>query len=290
MLRKNGINGIFYMLLSGLTFVVNDSMLKIAMLTLPPYEVVALRGTAGIIFALGLLHLQGNLRFTPAAISKPVLLRASLECVAILTYIIALAHAPIGDTTAIFQTTPLLVILGMIIIYREKTSLLQVLLVLIGFAGAMMVAQPGQGTISPFVLLAFITAIFAAMRDLAARKIAAELPALMSTLVLIITVWVGALAAGAITQDWVWPGLPVLGLTITAGLFMMFGHHFTLLAYRNASAQAVAPFYYSFMLFAVLAGYFFFSEIPNWLSLVGMAIIVVSGLALLRLEAKKPAH
>ena len=65
---------------------------------------------------------------------------------------------------------------------------------------------------------------------------------------------------------------------------MMLGHHFTLLAYRLAKAQAVAPFYYSFMVFAVISGYFLFGDVPNIIGFIGMAVIVLSGLAILAIE------
>ena len=188
MAQTSNLRGIIYMLASGFTFVLNDSLLKLAMVGLPPYEVLVMRGLSGAFFALVLLGLNGELKFQSAFISRPVILRAVLECGAILTYIIALAHAPIGDVTAIFQTTPLLVIMGMIFIHGEQAALWRLGLIVLGFIGALLVAQPGQGTISPFVMLAFLTAVFAALRDLAARKIDPSIPAMFSTLVLIVTV------------------------------------------------------------------------------------------------------
>ena len=286
MQNQNQMRGVVAMLLSGMTFVINDSLMKLTLQSLPPYEVLVLRGLAGSFFALLYLIYRGEAQFRPEYLSRPVLLRAFFECGAILTYIIALAHAPLGDVTALFQTTPLLVIAGLILFQGEKSSLLRIGLVLTGFIGALLVAQPGQGTVSPFVMLAFITAVFAAARDLAARKISAEVPAMVSTFILIVTVCVSAIICSLLFENWVVPPRAVLALPIGAGLMMMLGHHFTLLAYRSTSAQTVAPFYYSFMVFAVIAGYFIFKDVPNTLGFVGMAIIVLSGLAILTLDKR----
>lgn len=277
---QNQLRGVAAMLLSGFTFVINDSLMKITMDSLPPYEVLVLRGLAGIFFALLYLIYRGEARFRSSFFSRPVLLRAGLECIAILIYIIALAHSPIGDVTALFQTTPLLVIAGLILFQGEKSSALRIGLVVLGFIGALLVAQPGQGTVSPFVMLALITAVFAAARDLAARKISAEVPAMISTFVLIVTVCVCSAVCSLLFETWVMPPLTVLVLPISAGLMMMLGHHFTLVAYRSANAQTVAPFYYSFMVFAVIIGYFIFKDVPNTLGFIGMAVIVLSGLAI----------
>ena len=287
---KNQIRGIISLLLAGLVFVFNDSLMKMAMVNLPPYEVLVLRGAAGAVFAFALLAVRGQARWHKALYSWPVLMRAGLECVAILTYIIALKYAPIGDVTALFQTTPLLVFVGLIFLQGEKASLLRLGLVLVGFAGAMMVAQPGWGTISPYAMLAIISAAFAAARDLAARKIAGDLPALLSTFVLILVVLSASLICNLLFEHWVTPSFGVLTLPVVAGLMMMLGHHFTLLAYRLADGQVVAPFYYSFMVFAVIFGYLIFGDVPNLLGFVGMLIIVLSGLAILWFGKQEQAN
>ena len=284
--HPSNLRGIGFLLLAGLVFVSNDSFMKLALGHLPPYEVLVLRGLSGAVFAALFLISSGEITKWRACVDRFVLLRAGLETGAILTYILALAHAPIGDVTAIFQTTPLLVILGMVIIHREQASFWRIGLVILGFCGALLVAQPGQGTISPFVMFAFVTTVFAALRDLAGRRIPKSVPALYSTLVTILVVALGALICGMIWESWTMPNAQGFGLTFAAGLFMMLGHLFTLLAYKNASAQAVAPFYYSFMILAVVMGYFIFGDVPNALAVVGMAIIMGSGLVLVGLERR----
>jgi drug/metabolite transporter (DMT)-like permease len=283
------LRGIAALLLAGFVFVINDTLMQLALASLPPFEVLVLRGIAGIAFGFALLAWRGEVRWHPALLSWPVMLRALLECGAILTYIIALAHASIGDVTALFQTTPLLVMLGLVLFQGEKASWIRIGFVLLGFGGALLVAQPGQGTVSPYVMLALLTACFAAARDLAARRIAADVPALLSTLVLMAAVLVVAGISSALFEKWVAPTPAVLALPFVAGLGMMLGHHFTLLAYRLAKAQAIAPFYYSFLVFAVIAGYFVFGKLPNPLGFVGMAVIVLSGLAILALEKRERA-
>lgn len=283
------LRGVIFMMLSGLIFMLNDSFMKLAMVGLPPYEVLALRGISATFFALAFLRLNGVARFKGAWLSRPLMLRAVFECGGILTYIIALANAPIGDVTAIFQTTPLLVILGLMFIHREHVSAARLALIITGFAGALLVAQPGQGVISPFVMMAFITACFAAARDLAARQIPQDVPALFSTFILILVVLAGATLCGLLLEHWLMPSLVQFALTFSAGLMVMLGHHFTLLAYRSASAQTVAPFYYSFMLFAVLAGWVIFGDRINGLELAGMVVIAASGLAILAIDRREGA-
>jgi drug/metabolite transporter (DMT)-like permease len=66
----------------------------------------------------------------------------------------------------------------------------------------------------------------------------------------------------------------------------MCGHAFVFLAYRSAPARVVAPFSYSFLLWAGLSGFLLFNDIPNGLALGGMALIVVAGLAVIMGEGR----
>jgi drug/metabolite transporter (DMT)-like permease len=69
-----------------------------------------------------------------------------------------------------------------------------------------------------------------------------------------------------------------------AGLFVTLGHFGLLLAYRLGRTAAVAPFFYSFALWAVLSGLFVFGVLPNALALAGIALIVASGVAIVLID------
>jgi drug/metabolite transporter (DMT)-like permease len=284
--QASNLRGIAFMLASAGTFVLNDNFMKLALAHLPPYEVLFLRGLSGSLCALVILAVMGDLPKLKHATSKWVYVRGTLELGAILTYILALVHATVGNVTAIFQITPLLVILGMVFIHREAASGLRLFLVGLGFAGALLVAQPGSGATSPYLLLAFITTIFAALRDLAGRKIPSQISALAAALITILMVLIAAALIGLITENWVWPSYIEALLVAGAGLLMMLGHMFTFLAYRHASAQAVAPFYYAFMVWAVVLGFLIFGDVPNHLAILGMALILASGVAIAVLERR----
>lgn len=266
------------------TFVLNDSFMKLALTDLPPYEVLFIRGMSGTLCALVLLTIMGDLKKLGAALNRWVFLRGLLEVGAILTYILALSHATVGDVTAIFQITPLLVILGMVFIHREQAVPARLILVGLGFAGALLVAQPGSGATSPYLMLAFATAMFAALRDLVGRRVTSAIPALAATFITIIMVMTAGGLVSLSAEMWVPPTSTHVTLMAGAGLFMMLGHMFTFLAYRNASAQAVAPFYYAFMIWAVVLGFLIFRDIPNTLSMAGMALILISGLGIVYME------
>ena len=72
-----------------------------------------------------------------------------------------------------------------------------------------------------------------------------------------------------------------------AGLFVTLGHVGLLLAYRLGRTAAVAPFFYSFALWAVLSGVVVFGALPNALALLGIALIVASGVAIVVMDQRR---
>ncbi|MER8914331.1 DMT family transporter [Mesorhizobium sp. M0761] len=65
----------------------------------------------------------------------------------------------------------------------------------------------------------------------------------------------------------------VLGGAFTAG-----GQLLQLLAAKHAPANRIAPTHYSQIVWAVILGALFFQEYPDWISLVGLAVVGASGL------------
>jgi drug/metabolite transporter (DMT)-like permease len=85
-------------------------------------------------------------------------------------------------------------------------------------------------------------------------------------------------------ESWRAPAVRHLVFLGFAGLFVTLGHVGLLLAYRLGRTAAVAPFYYSFALWAVLSGLFVFGALPNALALVGIALIAGSGVAIVLID------
>jgi len=88
---------------------------------------------------------------------------------------------------------------------------------------------------------------------------------------------------------WAWPLNWVdLGLMIASGAFGAFGHLLLVRAYVAASASTLAPFTYAHGAFSIVTGFLFFGAFPDAWSLVGMAMILTTGVVMaLRRRAGK---
>ena len=279
--------GPLFMMLSTCSYVINDTMMKLATEGLPPYEVLVLRGLAAVFWGLPMLVLAGYGRKLPLMFEGRVVVRNLCETAGILCYVVALAHMPIADVSALTQLTPLLVILGASALLGERIGGLRAGLIGCGFIGAVMVAQPTGAGISVYALLALGNAVFCAARDLVSRSVRPEVPGLIVAFSAAAVVLVGAASAHLLTESWVTPSARHLTLLCGSGLFLMGGHFFIFTAYRSGSTHVVAPFYYTFTLWAVISGVLVFGHMPNRLALAGILLVCVSGLAVVLLDERR---
>jgi len=287
MRNTSDLGGVAAMLAGTAAFVLGDSFMKLVTEDLPPFEVLFLRGIAACLACAVLVAAAGNWRHLSGALDRRALLRAAAETLATLCYIVALARLPIADVIAINQIAPLVLILGAAFLFRERIGSARLVLVLVGFAGALMVAQPGPAGVSTGVLLAFATALLVAARDLIGRGVPARIPVLVVTCATNVTVMLGAAALSLARETWVPPTGRNLAFLGVAGASVTLAHGCLLLAYRLGRTAAVAPFYYAFALWAVLSGLLVWRILPNTLALAGIALIIGSGIAIVALDQRR---
>ncbi|WP_352704860.1 DMT family transporter [Mesorhizobium sp. M0195] len=281
------IRGPLFMVVSTGSYIVNDTMMKLATAGLPPYEVLFLRGAAATLWGIPLLFMLGYGKQIPLILDATVLRRNLLELGAILCYVVALANMQIADSTALGQITPLLMLVGSSMLFGERIGGVRLALIGLGFVGAVMVAQPTMQGISVYALLALGNAALSAARDLAGRKVAADVPGMVVAISAVIVVLAGAGVAHLVSEQWVVPETRHLLLMGGAGLFLIFGHFFIFMAYRVGPTSVVAPFYYCFTVWAVISGLVVFRQLPNALAICGILLVVASGLTIVSLDERK---
>jgi drug/metabolite transporter (DMT)-like permease len=287
MSKASDLSGIAAMLAATAVFVVGDSFMKLVMEELPPFEALFLRGMAASAACAVLLAARGDWHAIPGAVERRALLRAAGETLSTLCYIVALARMPIADVIAILQTAPLILIVGAALLLREQVGPLRIALVLLGFAGALMVAQPGASGISPSAWLAFAAALCIAARDLVGRNVPARIPV---TVIVLATMLMVTAAAGALSfrvETWRAPTASHLAYLGAAGVLLTLGHAGLLLAYRLGRTAVIAPFFYSFALWGVVSGVVVWGTWPNPLALAGIGLIATSGIAIVLLDRRQ---
>jgi drug/metabolite transporter (DMT)-like permease len=280
--------GIAAMLFATASYVVCDTFMKlVADDGMPPFEVLFVRGIFAVTSCAVLVVALGQGGVVMRGFSTASLLRAAFETASVLCYIVALSKMLIADAIAIIQTAPLLFILLLATLGKERVGLGRMGLIAAGFIGALLVAQPDASGFKPAALLAFAAAVFLAIRDIAGRAVPSAIPALVATLATNVVVLVASGIGMALTEDVVMPNGTHLLYLLASGFFVTLGHYGVFMAYRYGAPAAIAPFFYSFAVWAVLSGLIVFNQLPNPLALVGIAAIVASGLGIILIDRRK---
>lgn len=283
----HNIRGIAFMVMATASFIVNDSMLKLVMEDVPPYEALLIRSVLQVALCVALLPFAGGFRFLPSAIEPKVMLRNGFELLAVFGYILGLKYAPIADMTALSQLTPMLLTIAAVWFFGAKIGRGEIALIVVAFVGAVLVAQPGGSGFSAFALLGLWNAVCCAGRDLFGRRVSANVPAMAVAIGAGLVTIVGTGIATLIFEQFVMPDGRQWLLLIGASIFVTGGQVLIFLAYRNGEVGAVAPFFYSGTIWALIAGAVAFQTIPNALALFGIALILVSGVSVVLLDARR---
>ena len=265
-------------------FIAADSCMKLALQDAPLFQLVFMRGFAAVTLCLVLIVALDQAHNLHRMLNPWLVGRGLCEVVANFAFTFAIFHMAIADVTAIAQTCPLFVLLGAWALWGERLGLLRLLLIGLGIAGALLVAQPGTSAASPYAVLGFLTAISAATRDLLTRRVPPNIPALIVAFTVLLILMIAGGIGMFTLETPVLPQPKHFLLMALAGALMIAGHALIFIAYRIGEARSVAPFMYTLTLWAVLAGIILFNDIPNLLAIAGMGLVVVAGLLVILLD------
>lgn len=259
-------------------FTMNDAITKTVTTEMNFGQVMLVRGLFAIVLIAALAHHQRALRPLRTLMVGPVALRIVGEVGGTICFLAAITNLPLANTSAIFQVLPLAITLGAALVFREPVGWRRWLAIVAGFAGVLIIVRPGIEGFNEFSLLALVAVAFSALRDLATKRIPAEIPSLFITLLTTITVTSAGAAIVLPLGGWRPLSGPTVGLLALAACLVLVGYQCVIMALRTGDISAVAPFRYTALLWAMLLGYLVFGDVPDALMATGASVIVASGL------------
>ena len=232
--------------------------------------------------ALVLLPFSGlRLAELGALVDWRLWLRAALISGGIASILNALRTEAIADVFGAFFIGPIVAYLLSALLLKEPMSWARSSLIALGFVGVLLVVKPGFGG-SPGLLFAVLAGVFYGAFLTANRWLA---PQFRPRLLLISQLLIGAvlLAPIGLTQTLPLPSPSVVALITASALFSAAGNFILVVMSRTTPARVISPLVYTQLIAATVAGYVFFADLPDPIALVGLGIILFSGLASLRL-------
>ena len=294
------------MLLGGLfLFSIQDVLISDLTKRYPVHEIVFVRSLVNIwpLILLSFAFDQGkNMQITKF---WQLFLRGGLLSLSYTAYYLALAGLDFAQATSLYFTAPLFITFLSWVTTRVPIGWRRLTGVIIGLVGVVFIVKPGVGDIPLLpALMAVASAFFYALSALMTNWLGrTESTTVQSVTFVIMNLIIGALfwaifgegwavdhapeGLEVLLKAWVWPTRADVLIMVGIGLGSAIGFIMLTAAYRNLEPSFAAPFEYCLLGYNLLWGLLLFRQVPDALTLVGIAIIVSSGLFVLYREGER---
>jgi drug/metabolite transporter (DMT)-like permease len=286
----NGIDrGVIYMFFSVLLSAMTGAAAKMLTDDMSALEIVFFRNLFGIIFILI------TLSHTPSKSKggKPLLLlqRGIFGFTALFLFFYTITTIPLGEAVTLNKTSPLFVAILAFFLLGEKLSIKGVIALFLGFLGVVLITKPFGVSIGLAHFLGLLGGFFAAAAYTTIRKIK-DIYDSRSIVMSFMSVGIGVpivmfmIAPFYLPQSLefiispftmptsykVWGLLLVIGVTATISQWLL------TLAFSGSNAGIIGIVSYASIPFAIFFGVLLGDNIPDVLTFIGIALIVLSGL------------
>jgi drug/metabolite transporter (DMT)-like permease len=260
--------------------VLNDALMKLVIVEIPVAQAIFVRSAVAMLPILLLARRYGGMQALRWRSFSGQFMTGGFAVGALVCLIIGLRHLPFAEAVILVHASPLFVVVLAPFLLREQVGWRRRSAVVAGFLGVVFIAQPAGGQMSWYLLLPLAAALFSAIRDIMLRRLVASETSVS------ILMFSNAMAFVCTLPFAVYTWSPMNGehlwMLVTTGLFFGVGIFFMIDAYRFADASLVSGFRYSGILWALLLGIVIWGDAPGTVELLGVALIVGSGIFVLR--------
>lgn len=289
---RRRVRAIVTMLVAVGVFALMDAGLKTLSAHYPPFQVAALRGAASLPLVLAWALLSTGVAPLLRVRWPLHLLRGVLGIAMMASFVYALHRLPLSTAYSIFFVAPLLLTALSVPLLHERVGPRRWAAIATGLVGVVVLLRPGSaGMLSLAALAVLLAALMYAVSAITVRLLARSdsTQAMVVWMMAMMAIGAGLLAL----PDWV-PLQPSDVWTIAGvGVAGAVGQYAITEAFRLGEASLLAPLEYTALVWGVLLDATLWGVVPDGVTWIGAAIIVASGLYLLRrervhLEAEHP--
>lgn len=272
--------GIVYLLLSSFSFACMALFINLAG-DMPVFQKAFFRNLVAIVMSYIMLARSPE-KFKIKKGSLPYLfLRASFGTIGVLANFYAISNTNMSDAMMLNKLSPFFAMLTSIIVLKEAADGFQWAAILTAIVGALFVVKPtflfgslGISSDSVFPLaIALIGGICAGIAYAFLRK-----ATLKGERGIVVVAFFSTFSCVALIPFIIFTYQPIsmlqLFFCVMTGVAACFGQIFITSAYAACPAKEISIYDYSTVIFTALLGLIFIGEIPDWISIIGYAIII----------------
>ena len=280
MLSKNQL-GFFYMFISVCAFSLMDVLVKWSD-AYPVGQVLFFRGFFGIIPLLFLIPRDRFLDFYKT--KRPFLhfKRCLSGLIALVSIFIALRNLPLAIVVSITFAAPIFTTIFSIFLLKEKVGLYRWLAVIVGFVGIIVITEPGFSSLNFYYIYPIIFCLGLSYVAIAIRKLSSTEPVWLISFFFSFSITI--LGLFSLYKGWVMPDILDLFLLSMVGILGGLANLWLSQSYKYSEVSLVTPLKYLALVFAIIFGYFIWSEVPTIKTLMGALLVIISSFIIFKRE------
>jgi drug/metabolite transporter (DMT)-like permease len=274
------------MLIAVAIFSAMDACLKALAGHYPAPQVAALRGLSSLPVVLVWGLWAGGVRPLLRVRWPLQIVRGVLSVVMLISFSYGVKRLALSETYSIFFVAPLLVTVFSLVLLGERVVSAQWWAIAVGFIGVLVALQPkGTGLVSAGGLAVLGCAVCYSLSIVAMKALS------RTDSIFAMTFWMTAMLAIGATAI-AWPGwLPIRAadwwLIVMVAVTGSVAQYCITRAFQLAPAASIAPLEYTALAWGLLLDLTIWASLPGLRTLAGAAIVIVSGLILLRHESRR---
>ena len=281
--RHSNLRSIYAMLIAVAMFALMDCVLKLLSTRFPPIQIASLRALTSLPLVLAYVGWRGALPSALRARLPLHALRGALSIATVVLFVFGLRDLSMAQAYALFFISPSLITALSMLVLKERVDLVRWLAIAAGLGGVLVALRPSSdGLLSLGGLAILGSAACYAVSAITARVLGRTDRSEHTVLWVIVFMGIGATVLAA--PIWVAPKgddfLLLFGLAVSGFL----GQLAITEAFNAGQASVVAPFEYSALAYGVALDWALWHTLPDQATLLGAAIIIGSGIYLIRHE------
>ncbi|MDK3075039.1 DMT family transporter [Sedimentitalea sp. JM2-8] len=264
-------------------FTIMSAIIKATSDAVPPGEAVFFRSFFAIPVILVWLALRGQLR-NGLLTRNPAghFWRGILGTTGMGLTFAGLGLLPLPEVTAIGYATPIFTVILAALLLGERIRMIRITAVLLGLIGVLIMLWPrlGSGAVQDGATLGAMLVLGATVTRAFVQIHIRKMVQTENTAAIVFYFSATASLISLMTMPfgWTFPAPDVAILLILAGLIGGVAQILVTSSYRFGPASMLAPYDYSSMIFAILVGYVWFSELPTVIMLTGAALVIAGNI------------
>ncbi len=300
-MKENNFLAITYIMLGMTAFALQDTVIRLLAVDISILQVMFSRSVVALILLTLFLKVTKKEIILKTEFPKLSIFRTVMFILAFVFYYIGLHYLTFAEATALFFTAPFFITIFSGIFLREKIGLIRWAIIVYGFIGVLFIVSPDINSFNIYMIYPILCAAGYSANMIIIKYTSEKdnvytqtLHVYIATIIICPVITFSGIfldfgnsnseVLNFLFRDWFFNDPKSLFMIFVVGISVIFGFIFLFNAYRHGRPYIIAPFEYIFLIWAVILGWFIWSETVDLKTWTGIAIIVSAGIFILYRE------